>query len=33
MSNTPLGMFVTGSNKKYIQRRPFSMTDADYDYI
>ena len=33
MFNTPLKLFVTGFKKKYIQRHPIDLTDADYDYI
>ena len=33
MYKTPLRNFVSGTNKKEIQRHPIIMTDADYDYI
>ena len=34
MFKTSLSMFVTGfKQRKFIQRHPISMTDADYDYI
>ena len=33
MYKTPQRNFVSGMNKKSIQRHPIIVTDADYDYI
>ena len=33
MFKTSLRLFVTGFKKKFIQRNPICMIDADYDYI
>ena len=33
MYKTSLRIFVSGTNKKLIQRHPIIITDTDYDYI